>query len=144
MKTARLWLLVLLALLLPLRGALAAAMLCPVAAVDLQPVGLQGPEHRHTDHHPAQHAKDAASVSVQAGHSHDHPHDQHHDQHHDHGSGGAGKCNTCSAFCSVTPLPTPDAVWPVPAAASPIRFPDLAAPLAGFVPAGLERPPRAA
>ena len=126
MKTARFWLVILLALLLPFRGAVAAAMLCPVAAVELQRADTPAPGHHH-----AQHAKDAATAGAQAGHPHDH------------GGSGAGKCNTCAAFCCVTPMPASDAVWVAPPAEASTRFPEPATPLPGFVTAGPERPPRA-
>jgi hypothetical protein len=126
MRRIRTWLLVLLAVLLPIRGVVAAAMLCPVAGSGMQSeVILHGEKiGHHAEHEPT---------------SHDHGLG-----HHDHSgsANGSDKCNVCSAFASVTPLvsnlPTPF-VAPDAAAAA---FPDFSAPATNFLRDGPERPPQ--
>jgi len=132
-KTLRIWLLLLLAVLLPLRGAVAAGMLCPM--------GSQGDSRteavvfvsldRHAD-------------PVAAGHHHQHAdHDRgesaHHDQGHD---GAADKCNLCVAFCSVTPMLSELPTVAPPLQTSTLRFPSYAATPPSFFSDGEERPPR--
>ena len=129
------WLLLLLAVLLPFRGALAAGMLCPGGsgvqaeaqlmqhAHSLQ-ASVVGEEHRHHE------------ISVQAsapvhGHAGSAAHD------HD----AADKCNLCSAFCSVTGLVSADVMLAEPQSV-PAVFPHLCAPAPSFISDGQERPPR--
>lgn len=131
-RTVRIWLLLLLAVLLPIRGAVAAAMLCPVAETGSQ-VELR--LHDHSLGHPAM--DEAAQVdhaSVHLDHASGH--------HHDDGAGQPDKCNLCSAFCSVTPLvgSLPTVFVPLDTAAA--SFPDLSAPAATFHSGGQDRPPR--
>lgn len=117
MKTLRLWLLVLLALLLPLRGALAAAMVCAPAA-------LTAPaEHEAHAHH-----GDGAGA--------------HAAQHEPGTADGTDRCNVCSASCAATPLPQqpPGVAEPPGLAAAP--YPDVAAAAPDFVSDGQDRPPR--
>ncbi|HEV8690805.1 MAG TPA: DUF2946 family protein [Ideonella sp.] len=117
MKLLRVWLLILLAVLLPARGVVAAAMLCPVGS-------------------------HAAVVHEQALALDDH-HGGHHDKQHDHGHGSvADTCNMCSAFCSMAPLASSaPAPLPVLDAATTV-FPETSAPVARFQSDGPERPPR--
>lgn len=130
-EAARICLLVLLAVLLPVRGAVAAAMLCPVA-------GTGTPSELRMHDHPAGHEAMDPGVT--------HAHADHHDPagHHDdgQGQGTADKCNLCSACCSLASL-----VSALPALAEPIdlaalRFPDLSSPAPTFLSDGQERPPR--
>jgi hypothetical protein len=140
-KTLRIWLLVLLALLLPLRGAMAAAMLC-------QPQGGVQGGFGVVEHHGAGTAATLPD-NVRHGHAtHDHVE-------HGHGaltaqdperapagpSTGHEGCNLCAVFCSLTPLAsTPLGLWHPPAQASLNPAPSAAA--ASFVSDGEERPPR--
>jgi hypothetical protein len=126
-KTARIWLLLVLAVLLPLRGALAAGMLCPVA-------DAHGPVQAHAGPHA--HHQHAASTA----HDHAPPHMQSdaHDAHH---AAGEGKCNSCSAFCSVPAVTSaPLAIASVEPARAGFAGP-TALP-ASFIPDGRDRPPR--
>jgi hypothetical protein len=125
-KTARIWLLVLLAVLLPIRGAVAAAMLCPASAA-------AGHAERHLHQHTTQ--------------TPDHAHMQHahgSGEHHDGGkpAGPSDKCGLCCDFCSVTPLVGSLPGVPAPQALASISFPDLRAAAPSFVSDGQERPPR--
>src|SRR5262245_55047614 len=86
-----------LAVLIPVRGAVAAAMLCPVAGVGV-------PSEMRLAHEPSGHAlMDAAAAASTHAH-HDHAHHDHGPAGHDHGLGSQDKCDVCSAFCSVTPM----------------------------------------
>ncbi|NUO71086.1 MAG: hypothetical protein HOQ10_00015 [Frateuria sp.] len=134
MKTIRIWLLVLLAVLLPVRGAVAAAMLCPVGSI-----GMQSELRMHE--HPASHeAMDHGAAHAHADHQHDHAGAGHHDD--GQGQGASDKCNMCSAYCSLTPLVSevPTLLEPVDLAA--VKFPDLSSPAPTFLSDGQERPPR--
>lgn len=126
MKLARIWLLLLLAVLLPIRGAVAAAMLCPVGSSGMQSELRHGEHagHHGMDHHEA---------------GHDHNGAAHHDGH-DHEA--TDKCNMCSAFCSLTPLLSDVPALPEPEALPAIKFPDLSTPAPSFLSDGQERPPR--
>jgi len=123
-KTLRIWLLVLLAILLPLRGAIAAAMPC------------EGVGH-HSQAEPAQmhHHMDAAGVEADSARTTGHGTHQH-----DHA--GADKCNLCSSCCSAAPL----LLTFSPAVAAledpSADFPLIQAPAPTFLSDGQERPPR--
>lgn len=138
MRTIRIWLLVLLAVLLPVRGAVAAAMLCPPAneggseTVMVAGVGtdnhvmdvVEHASHEHADHQ-MQHAENDSDAPASNGH-------------HD----GFGKCNLCCDFCSMTPLLSTLPSIPTPPNLSSVSFPDLLAPAPSFLSDGQERPPR--
>ncbi|WP_374564695.1 hypothetical protein [Ideonella sp.] len=130
MKVIRIWLLVLLAALLPARGAIAAAMLCPPAAVGSDTMLMQ---HGHQDHAPHDHA-DSAQHGDHGG-THDHTHDSK-------GPAGHDKCNLCSACCSATPLLSAMPSVPQPHGLAAASFPDVSAPAPSFLSDGQERPPR--
>lgn len=133
MKNARIWLLLLLAVLLPIRGAMAAAMLCPPAGVGSQA------EVVSADHHALGHHGVVGDMGA------------HHHAQSDNGSHGnedgapliaQDQCNLCSAFCSVTPLvDSSPAAFAVHQLAS-ASFPALSAPAPTFLSDGQERPPR--
>ncbi|MEO8154449.1 MAG: hypothetical protein ABI605_15370 [Rhizobacter sp.] len=129
MKTARLWLLVFLSLLLPIRGAVAAAMLCPASVG-----GAQSTASAHLakmGHH------------MQAAGGEDHAMHHHGAQERaGHDGSAAEKCNLCSDCCSLTPLLSSPLSLAAPQDFSTISFPDLFAPAPSFVSDGQERPPR--
>jgi len=123
-KTLRIWLLVLLATLLPLRGAIGAALPC-------EGTGHPAPvEHAQMHHH-----IDAAGADADDAASTDHG-----THHHDHA--GADKCNLCSSCCSTAPLLL--TFSPTVAALDGPRaeFPLIQAPAPTFLSDGQERPPR--
>ncbi|MCE4538881.1 hypothetical protein LXT12_16630 [Pelomonas sp. P7] len=114
MRLLRIWLLVVLALLLPLRGAVAAAMLCqPLAA---------GPAMHQLAH---------------AGQGHEACHQ-------DYGQATQDRCHVCAAFCALTPLPAAGSDLPEPPEAASAAFPEPWLPPASFLSGGQERPPRTA
>jgi len=126
-RTLRIWLLLVIAVLLPIRGAMAAALPCLNAAH-----GAAAVEAHHGHHHPGmgvdgEHRHGVASLDV-GSHHHDHA--------------GAGKCNACASCCTAPPmmatfspgvarLDLPTAPYPVLTASAP-----------SFVSEGQERPPR--
>lgn len=125
------WLLILLAVLLPVRGAVAAAMLCA-------PTGTAHHQEQRVHEHPMSHmAMDSAT------HHHDHSataelgHDGQGSP-----SGSSDKCNLCSACCSVAPMVSSTPTVPALLGASDVFFPSISAPAPSFVSDGQERPPR--
>jgi hypothetical protein len=120
-KMFRLWLLLLLAMLLPIRGAVAAGMLCPVGGFGVK-VEAQLGKHAHS--HDG------------AGHHHDDTGSSSHDQ-----AGSTDKCNLCSAFCSVTGLVSSQVAL-AEAQPVPTVFPHIHPPPPSFFSDGQERPPR--
>ena len=129
-KTARIWLLLLLALLLPIRGAMASAMLC-------QPMG----GGTQSEMRLMKHLDAVDEASHDAHHHHAQPHQEAHG--HEHGGASAEeKCNLCSAFCSAAPLLSSMPSVLQPQATAAVSFPDIAAPAPSFLSDGQERPPR--
>jgi hypothetical protein len=140
-KSWRIWLLLLMAVLLPVRGAVAAAMLCPVAGSGAQiELAVVGGSAGHA-------AVDDAMSHHRAG-GHDHASGHNHapeasaDGHPGHDHAAAEGCNTCSAFCSLTPLLSNVPTLAEPVDPTAVRFPRLSAPPPSFVSDGQERPPR--
>jgi hypothetical protein len=115
-KTLRLYILLLLAVLLPVRGAVAAAMMCP-------PSGSGSP---HAMHGSGEHA----------GHHHEHAPSGAHD----HAAGD--KCGLCAACCTAAPLVGNAPGVSVPNDLRTAGFPALLAQAPSFVSDGPERPPR--
>ncbi|HEX5683153.1 MAG TPA: hypothetical protein VFY73_03870 [Ideonella sp.] len=135
MKVLRLWLLLLLAALLPVRGAIAAAMLCPHAGAGAHS------EMRLANHHAGDRGN-AASVIHDHG-PQEHPAAAHHGSGHDgQGAMDHDKCNLCSACCSTTPLLSAMPSVPQPHDQAAVSFPDVCAPAPNFLSDGQERPPR--
>ncbi len=121
------------AVLLPLRGALAAAMMCPVAGTGVQTEVVLA-EQAHDHGHSHAQGTDDHQAQPEAG--------SHHADHHDFAAGdSADKCNLCSAFCSVTGMVSGFATTAEPQTVA-ATFPHLYAPPPSFVPDGLKRPPR--
>lgn len=167
-KIVRVCFLLLLVLLLPLRGAVAAAMMCPppaghmpqAAAVqgDLGDLGAARQHHNahqsthhdaHHDHsaHPdamgSDHTEHGALLQTQAPLEHgDMPHaDAPAPAAADHGL-QEGKCNLCAATCSLSTLPGQAPRMPTPPDVAATRFPPLAVPTPSFLSGGQDRPPR--
>ena len=120
-KPVRLCFLLLLALLLPIRGAVAAAMLCPVGSG-----GMHG--ELRVQQPPMDHGHAAA------GHAHD-------GSHH---AAGSDKCTLCAAFCSLTPLMSSVPTLPEPLDLAAVQSSDHGAPPPLFFSDGQDRPPRTA
>lgn len=118
-KSLRIFVLALLAMLLPLRGVSAATTLC---------------EQLSTPH--------AEALVLEHGHetASDAGHDQ--SQQHDHGHSGADKGRHCVSSCSATPLMTALPTFASAPGASTTVFPSFAAPAPTFLSDGQERPPR--
>lgn len=130
MKHLRIWLLLLLAVLLPVRGAMAAAMLC-------LPQGGAQSDMVVAEHHGA----------GMASALHDHSQHAHHDagaaQQQEEGSASvtSDDCNLCASFCSLTPLASAALELRHPQAQAALNpAPSVLAP--SFVSDGEKRPPR--
>lgn len=142
MKLVRIGLLLFLAVLLPVRGVLAAAVLCPMSGVGSGTLE-HAPAHSEAlpsvtagdieSAHEAQHHPGRAAAAQLGDHDAG-------SEHHDHGS-AADKCNVCSAVCSLTPLVTSSPVIAAPDLAGE-KFPALPAPVPSFLSGGQDRPPR--
>ena len=129
MRRFRVWVLVLLAVVLPMRGAMAAAMLC---APSNPGVTTQAPVPEAAAHHDAgEHVHHDRAPHAHGGGAHDH-----------HATASQDKCNLCSATCSLTPLLHHVAGVAPPCDLETASFPDLAAPAPSFLSDGQERPPR--
>lgn len=135
MKTLRVVLLLFLAVLLPLRGAVAAAMACG-------PAGGHGAAQTAVMHHGATHASDEAhdhpgTAAMAAAHAEHHSHDAQGDDGHT-----SERCLLCAACCSAQPMPAsvPSVPEPLPPAAA--AFPAPFTPALSFLSDGQERPPR--
>jgi hypothetical protein len=138
-KRFRIWVLLLLIVLLPVKGAMAAAMLClpssgagiETMAVSHQPAKAVAHEsHTHESHvHESPIQASHALASDDGGASPVHP------------EAAADDCNLCASSCTLTllaPAP-PDLRHPQAGAA---LLPSSALPVRSFVPDGEERPPR--
>lgn len=139
MKRWRIFLLLLLSLLLPIRGAVAAAMLCGVASTSVQTEStldnrVAGHDETKTnlahvhgssvhEHEPAQDLSDTALDGWQ-----------------DHGA--QSKCNVCSAFCGLTLLVSHAPTLSEPLDLAQVKYSTPAAMPPSHVSDGQERPPR--
>ena len=134
-KTVRIWFLLLLAVLLPIRGAVAATMLCAVGGAAVR-------TELRPSHHPVDHETMDHTIAHDHAAAHDHAGASHHDDS-EHGQAASDKCSTCSAYCSLTPLlgAVPTLVEPLGLAA--VKLSDHSAPPPSFLSGGQERPPRA-
>jgi hypothetical protein len=123
-KSIRVWLLVLLAFALPMRGAMAAAMLCAPSGTHAHAAAAGG-DHGH-EHHAGH---DQAAVQPDAAHDHGSDHS------------ATDKCSSCSSCCSVpAPVAASFTLPQGPPAAAPVS--EYLAPAAEFFSGGQDRPPR--
>ena len=126
MLKAKVRFLLVVALLLPFKGALAAVgVFCHLGSA--QPISAIVAPHSHDDvaHH---------------GHAEHHGADVTVDD--DRPTGTGSSCAVCSAVCGAPPLPVAGGSLHLPSMPEAQRFPPLATPRASSVPDGLERPPR--
>jgi len=134
-KLFRTWLLLLLVVLLPVRVAMAAAMLC-------LPQSDARSERVVVDHHGG---GMASSAHDHAQHSHDHAEHSHDaaaaQQKHEGGAADVHDCNLCASFCSLTVLTTDPPDWRHPPAQADLN-PAPSASVPSFVSDGEKRPPR--
>jgi hypothetical protein len=127
LRTARALFVIFLALLMPLRAAVAGAMLCPtggdaVSHQQHQQPGMYDDSVAAHAHHEGMH-HDAAPPSP-ASHAHD------------------GGCNLCASFCSMTPMPSSAPTIEASMLAATLSYPALQAPAPSFQSDGQDRPPR--
>ncbi|MEK8029744.1 hypothetical protein AACH06_02830 [Ideonella sp. DXS29W] len=152
MRFVRVLLLVMLAAMLPLRGVMAAAMMCSphggadVVAHHMPAAGGASPAHgeAHTeaDAHDHAHQHDDAGRGAGAQPEHHHEGGSASPLHHHDGAPGTDSCNLCSACCSVPPVPSAAPVVPLPREPAAAVFPTVQAPAPTFQSEGPERPPR--
>ncbi len=131
MKKLRIWLLVLLAILLPIRGAVAAGMLCeePGALTSTASHSHQPVQDNTSTHDDVQPVLDIAHDDTLTSHGES--------------LGGADSCNLCVVYCgSGAVLVSQVLTAPAPLDLVSPLIPVLAAAAPSFVPDGLERPPR--
>ena len=119
-KLLRILLIALLALLLPLRGALAAVTVCGEMDHGVQ---TEQPAHDHTSHG---HGDDGRGDGHSPGHGHD----------------GITHVAKCGVSCAVTPLASSEPHVAGLVAVATITFPAYGAPAPSFISGGPERPPR--
>jgi hypothetical protein len=131
-KTLRIFLLVLLALLLPIRGAVGAAMMCPEGGLPASSAT--------TTAHPSSHHHHPAQDELKATHHHGQPSSIHHP--HSATTAHAGGCNACTSCCSVTPMLSALPAIQAPVDVQAVSFPPLLAPAPTFHCGAQERPPR--
>lgn len=135
MKSFRVFVLILLAVLLPIRGAVAAAMLCPGGMEKSSAVMTAG----EADHH------------THASHDH-HGMDSHGATEHHHAQGDAadesspdghpGACQFCAGGCCVTPLAFAPPAVQTPLVTCTAVFPAITERVSAHYPDGQDRPPR--
>ena len=135
MKNLRFVILVLLALLLPIRGAMAAAMLCPgegsgttaVVAIEEDDVAMPAEPGLHneqaTAHH---HSSDGEAFDGDTSVSDGHP----------------TACQVCASGCCLTPLVFAPPSLQARVLAASGAFPALSLAIAAFESGGQDRPPR--
>lgn len=123
MPTFRVWVLILFAALLPLRGVAAASLLCAPAPVHAMPHDAHG---THGGHHAHATAGEAGDPAPAAG-----------------ALEPTQKCTLCCAVGAATPLIVNATALPAPIALARLVYPSLQSPAPRFESAGPERPPRA-
>jgi hypothetical protein len=126
-KLLRILLLVLLAVLVPLRGAIAAAAVCPDGAPHF---------HSASGKHMHMHGNSAGGMEHLHAIADVEPAHQAHVEH------DSGKCSVCCASCTASANAPTFALTVVPLEASSSKFPPLTAGVPAFVSEGQERPPR--
>jgi hypothetical protein len=132
LRTVRILFVIFLALLIPIRGAVAGAMLCPAG-------GAPAAASSHMQH-PAAHDGAMALHHDDSAH-HDHAHHDQAQQSPPHTSHNTG-CNLCTAFCSMTPMPSAAPTIEPSTLSATLSFPSLQAPAPSFQSGGPDRPPR--
>ena len=133
MKYPRTFVLVLLTVLLPLRGAVAAGMLCPQAEgtrttnVAAEPVnhGMHADHEMQADLSAAHHHASADASGEETSHAH-HP----------------ANCHACAGSCCMASMVATVPSLGLPKLTALVTFPALKAPRPAFSSGGQDRPPR--
>jgi hypothetical protein len=133
-KHLRIFILVVLSILLPLRGAVAAAMLCPGGAHTKAAVDAAGHGHHNMQSDHGMHEHHAAP--------HDHASNHASDNDSSTTDAHANTCQFCASGGCVTPIAPPPSAVASPLLTSSVMFPALSAPAAAFLSGGQDRPPR--
>jgi len=124
-------LLVLIAVLLPVRGTLAAVAHCAGGSNEPATVHAVGQNHDHAHHETSHGHTDAVEVHADA------PADGQ-----DPAVGDAVNCNLCTASCAATPFVSSAPATAVPLSLVATSFAALTAPPSSHASEGPERPPR--
>lgn len=133
MTHLRIFILVLLIVLLPIRGAVAATMLCPEGGGPSTAAVVA--EHGHPDLH--------AEVEMHADHSLAHHHASAEAPNDDSSSGEhPTTCHFCASGCCMASMVGTDPSLGQPSLTSSVAFPALTAPVPAFRSDGQDRPPR--
>lgn len=135
MKALRVWFVVLLACLLPFKGAMAVAM-PRVPAGDVRAVEPQGSNGHQPHADPATGHGHPCLADTQRAPAHDDGADHAHD------AAGSGQHTPCSASCAMPPLPSAPVAVAEPPARRAATFPRLRAAAPSFQSDGPERPPK--
>ncbi|WP_284617242.1 hypothetical protein [Aquabacterium humicola] len=135
MKALRVWFVVLLACLLPFKGAMAVTM-PRVSAGDVHAVDLQGSNSHQPHADPATGHGHPCLAETQRAPAHDDGADPAYNP------AGPGQHTPCSASCAVPPLPSAAVAVAEPPARRAATFPRLRAPAPTFQSDGPERPPK--
>jgi hypothetical protein len=141
-KHLRIWLLVLLCALLPLRGAMAAAMLCAPDSSGLPSAPMLDLGHGMSPHAHGGHGEGHGHAEADAGRDGAAGHGGHGDPGGPDAAPTLDTCNLCASFCSLTPTPVTLAWAVAPLGPATALFPADGTQVRSFVPEGLERPPR--
>jgi hypothetical protein len=131
MKKLRIPLILLVALILPFKGAMAAAgMFCHLGSAQPMSAIVQPHQHHAEAHqnHAEHHAPDDVSQSDAEDGARLIP--------------ASSSCTICSAVCSAPPLPANGIAFHAPPPSGAERFPALSLPRPSAAQSGLERPPR--
>jgi hypothetical protein len=127
-KQCRIWFLVLLAVLVPIRGAVAAAMLCPQGQHEavVAPAAIGNTEEAAPcPHH--HRAADAPALPDDGGST---------------ASADAAACTLCAACCSAASMVPSVPTVPLASGITAMAFPRSSASVPGFISGGQDRPPR--
>lgn len=137
----RTFILVLLATLLPIRGAVAAAMLCPGTTQSGHPATAMA--HDHHDMNPSHGVELRGEPTDVPAHVPAHDHSQAHGPDDTSAAGHADACQFCAGgCCCVTPLAFAPPSVKSPPLTSSAAFPPLTARFNAHYPDGQDRPPR--
>ena len=127
----RVLLLLFLVLLLPVRGVMASALLCPPPAsapAPAQAAGVTATAERHAHGACGGHAQANAASPAAEWQEHSPAH--------------LDTCKLCAACCSAPPMANAELDIPLPREPAAVEFPSRLVPVPGFLPDGRERPPR--
>jgi hypothetical protein len=140
-KTWRIWLILLMAVLIPVRGAAAASVLCPIGSSGSSArihVVDNVPTHNARDEARANHHAEISEQASELDHACDSTGEERNSDEHAANDG----CKTCAAHCSVIPLLSSLPIIPQPFDWALGKFSELRDASSSFVADGEDPPPR--